>query len=1398
MKIIQASLLSIALIASLPAQADYVKKSTPIPGALSEWSEWAIKDDKNLNCPLDSQSERQCAWSKELLVVTSGNNINFRQEWTSFGDASLSLPWANSAYLESVTINGEKASLSYKEDRRPMVAVEKGNYLVEGVLNVPPQVKDIYIGDKTGLVSLYINDNKVVQPAIVHNQLSLQIAGKATPQKTQKQEKDSVNTQVWRHISQSIPTRMQTVIDLTITGKSRNINLGKVLPDDMQILNVSSNSRMPLSLSSEGELRVQVRSGHSQVTINTQRKGASEEYAFPENPYFPNSEIWSFERNVNLEQVSVEGGAIYDASRIKHYPRHWLSSPTYLLGQNDTLSLIALPDAENQQENTALNSDREYWMDFNGKGYFYRDTITGRRGELKRINATNGHELNHAKFGYSEDQVITLDPDSDEKGVELRSTDVNFIAEGRVERNKLSSRAWLAPVESLDVQIHVPPGMRIFHATGADSYTGSWIGQWQLLDFFLVIIVTVSFFKLFGLTAGIIALLGMVSTIHEPGSPQLIWLTAVILAGLSKVIPSGKLFNSVNRIRLGALLTVLILLVPFGINQVRTGLHPQLLHGDLSGQSTYGSSVSSLKHEMKGDYHKGAGMQAEEMMLDSFEAGASMVMSAAPIAKSRRLNEPKIEWGQDDIYTPNFKAQSGIGIPGWSWKTISLHFDNEDNAVINVIALGKTGNMIFQWLQVALLFSMFYFLVVNKVNPKPKAPLTPEKPKGGKMKAAVNVVLMVGILSAALGTTPPVMAAEYPSQAMLESLRYELLKPNACHPNCDFFNSLEVKVEDKKLILTTEYHLQESGVVTLPGGAGWNPESVTLKDGSPLLVSKQSMNNKKGEQAFTAHLSKGIHQVILVGALPVVKNFNLLVLDHPNKVFIESTNNWTVSGVYNHKVQGRYLSFNNTRFERQASVKGEAPLAPLPSSHIDEFYEVKRTITLGDEWRVHTQVNRISGFNQSSSFDLPLLEGEKLFDTESRQIELRGNEVSLTFNHNQRRVQFESSLDPVSKLELKSGAYTKNYVEKWELNSSPLWHIDLEGVEKAGSFDRQGMQSMYWLPKPGKELTIYTYALKGAEDLNQTASRVENASWELALADKEARFTLKMTTKASFNNPITLVLPEGARLNELSIDGSSLPPITSEGNAVHLDIPGGRHRFNLSGVIEGGISAAYALPVVDFGMPVTNYTTRVTPSQQSDKRWFLSFSSDAVGPAVLFWGEFAVLLIISLALGKKRFAHLAGWQWALLSLGFLQLHFLSLMVFVALFAAFKYRAQDVESLSQKRWTHNFLQIGLVFLFLVAMMVLLGVIANALMSYPDMQIKGNGSTGHHMNWYQDAIFEGHPMMPITLYSVPLWTHKAVMLLWSLWVSFSLISWAKTLWLNWSKKQHWIEKPKKSEL
>jgi len=1375
-----------------------------IPSDLKQWAAWVLKDDLNHNCPRDANNVRQCIWSGELDLSLDDRRLHFHQKWTAFGPGQLSLPYENGAYLESVSLNEASAILSSDDLDRPSIAVNVGDYEVEGVLVLPAQMQSVALGEKTGIVRLEINGQQVIQPAVFHGELSLQTIEHTNNETKIPQEKESVDVQVWRQISQAIPIQMTTVIDLTVTGKARNLDLGKVLPTEMQILGINNSSGLPVSLSSSGELLVQVDPGHSQISINTQRKGESNQYALPENALLPGNEIWSFERDVNLTPLKVDGPEIYDASRLNNYPNPWLSAPTFLMARSQPLRLEAVAEIENQKEQSALSSRRAYWMDFKGSGYFYRDTVTGRRGELKRINSVNNHNLLHATFNYSEDQVITLDPDTKMKGVELRGTDVSLVAQGRIENGALSKQAWDAPMDSVAIDINVPPGTRIFHVTGATSSSGSWIEQWQLLDFFLVIIVSIAFFKLFGLYGGLTALAGMILTVHEPGAPQLIWLAIILLAGLSKAAPSGSLVKNINKMRLGVLMVALLLIVPFAINQVRTGLHPQLLHGDLSqhGQVTETSSSELAKdqsHLLKEeilDSYRDFALESDEDMEEAMARGLFTETDNAP-----RLNKATQAWGDEDIFNPNFKAQSGIGIPSWSWKTVSLKFDTQHDEAIMLVALHKTGNMLFQFAQAALLLIMLVIAFFNKPLHLLIAPLQNKKSTGGLSTFnTVSGLLFISLTAGTvmLGAYPQsALADNYPSAELLDELRVQLLKPNECHPSCDFFNALSVKMDDAALHLIADYHMEAAGLVILPGGGDWRPESVTLEEGTPLVVNSQGQFMGGGQLArvsqgvLTSYLPKGRHRVLLTGSLPVAASFDLLLPDKPNKIVVQPHPSWDMAGVYNHKVTRHGVSFINKRHDTDTQAP-QGGLAPLPRTHIDSFFEVKRTLTLGEEWRVNTQIRRTSSDRSAISIEIPLIEAERLIESDPRQILNMGNEVRLNFNQDQRYLQFSSRLDPISKLTLHSGSFDAPYIEKWALNTSPLWHIDTLGIQNLGSFNRQGMQSLSWSPKPMSKLQIHAYALEGARDVGLVASRVERAVWTVALADEKVNFSLSMTTNAAFNNPVTLTLPQGANLKSVQRDGLQLPPITSKGRLVNLDLPAGQHHFELKGIIDEGISSAYTLPNVDFGMPVTNYSTRLKTRNQSDKRWFLALSSDAVGPAVLFWGELVVLLLISFALGRKRYAHLATWQWALLSIGFLQLHFVSLFVLAGTFIAFRYRQHHAAELMTHRWRHNVLQVALAVLFVVALGTITAVIAGALMSQPEMQIKGNGSSALTMNWYQDGIFKGHPVMPITIYSVPLWLHKLGMLLWSLWLSYSLIIWAKVLWGNWTYKWHWVSK------
>jgi hypothetical protein len=70
------------------------------------------------------------------------------------------------------------------------------------------------------------------------------------------------------------------------------------------------------------------------------------------------------------------------------------------------------------------------------------------------------------------------------------------------------------------------------------------------------------------------------------------------------------------------------------------------------------------------------------------------------------------------------------------------------------------------------------------------------------------------------------------------------------------------------------------------------------------------------------------------------------------------------------------------------------------------------------------------------------------------------------------------------------------------------------------------------------------------------------------------------------------------------------------------------------------------------------------------------------------------------------------------------------------------------------------------------------IERGLLGIPDMQITGNGSSDFVLRWTQDRIASELPS--VSVISVHIFIFKALMLLWALWLSYSLI----LKWLPWA--------------
>jgi hypothetical protein len=84
-------------------------------------------------------------------------------------------------------------------------------------------------------------------------------------------------------------------------------------------------------------------------------------------------------------------------------------------------------------------------------------------------------------------------------------------------------------------------------------------------------------------------------------------------------------------------------------------------------------------------------------------------------------------------------------------------------------------------------------------------------------------------------------------------------------------------------------------------------------------------------------------------------------------------------------------------------------------------------------------------------------------------------------------------------------------------------------------------------------------------------------------------------------------------------------------------------------------------------------------------------------------------------------------------------------------------------------------------------VLIGAVGTGLLGDPDMQIAGNNSSSYQLNWYTDQASDILPTA--SMFSVPLWIYRMLMLLWALWLAFSVIQWLKWAWRCYSKGGLW---------
>jgi hypothetical protein len=178
-----------------------------------------------------------------------------------------------------------------------------------------------------------------------------------------------------------------------------------------------------------------------------------------------------------------------------------------------------------------------------------------------------------------------------------------------------------------------------------------------------------------------------------------------------------------------------------------------------------------------------------------------------------------------------------------------------------------------------------------------------------------------------------------------------------------------------------------------------------------------------------------------------------------------------------------------------------------------------------------------------------------------------------------------------------------------------------------------------------------------------------------------------------------------------------------------------------------------------------------------------------LGPAVLFWGTLLALLIFSVILGLSKLTPLTTVQWFLLAIGLSQTLPALIIVVVACFIGLSMR-ERLNKVTVKDWQFNLMQVSQMVLIFVSVSIMIGAVANGLLGSPDMQIAGNGSSSHHLKWYQDRVIGGLPQPQVI--SVPMWLYRVLMLAWAMWLAMSLLKWIKWGWQALNSDGFWRKK------
>lgn len=1336
-----------------------------VPEPLQPWVDWVLYEQDEQTCPHAYNSERRfCAWPATLELALDNTAGQFAQQWSVKTEAWVRLPGDNKQWPHDVKVDGVE-TVVVKRTGFPSIKLPAGAHQISGRFQWDSIPESLTIPPATGLVTIKRDGEEIAFPRI--NRQGQLWLDKSLQE---KDVQDALDVQIYRKIHDGHPLQVETRLILNVSGRSRDVVFSNIQLDDFIPLRL--HSRLPARVNQQGDLHVQVRPGNWEINLTSYHAESVDALTLPrKGELLPAQEVWVFQANPALRLTEISGTPAVD-SRQTRLPQDWHRFPAYLVDAGQTMHIKTLQRGSATPEPNRLNLKRRLWMDFDGKGYTIQDSINGTMTRGWRLVVAPEMALGSVRMD-DEPQFITVLENGEDKGIEVRRGQIALDAASRYTHSvsTLPVTGWQHDFQTVSSTLYLPPGWKLFSAHGADNLPHTWLQSWTLLDLFLVLIIAVAIGRLWGWKWGAFALVTMALIWHEPGAPKLIWLNLLAAIALLRVLPEGLLKKLVWWYRNATLLALLLILIPFVVTEVRNALYPQLgLYADYDSPSHRKTVTTMMSVESLDRADTVSNATPYQGQYNSLKKTTRMEKQQAPVSQ-QHVNQ---------MLDPNANIQTGPGLPTWDWQQVHFQWNSpvDETQTLRLNLMSPGMNMLLNFLRVILLLVLIARLlrvVTDSMNPDSS---------GGRVQIAEKAaaILLLPVFIGAMwsqegyaddvapqnvvsvqqpipqSATPRVQTG-FPDSALLKTLQERLLAKSECLPECAQIESMQMQISEQQLVVYLKVHASAEVAIPLPGQSEqWRPVHV-------LMANQQAETLSRDDQGYLwLGLSEGLHNVVMQGRLPNLPQLQLSLPLLPRYVSWEG-DGWTVEGIRENHRPSQQLQLIRTK-DAAASAQGQTD--ELSDSNIlPPLLHVERTLHLGLDWLVDTKVTRLSPEGSPISMKIPLLENESVL---TNAFPVKDGHALINLSSMHRGVSWQSQI-PVSAELLLKADYTQGLVESWKLDISPIWHVNIDGIPTIHQGDQSDVWLPEWQPWPGETVALAITRPKGIEGRTLT---IDRSILSTSVGKRVRETTLTLNLRSSRGGQHVMTLPPDAELISVTINGK-VQPVRQQQGQVSLPIVPGQQRIEVKWRVNSLISTKLNVLAVDIGVDNVNNSINLRMGRD---RWILFANGPQMGPAVLFWGVLLVVLLGAIILGRIKDSPLRTWQWFLLGVGLSLATPLMIILVVGWLLAMQYRPQlqHVES----RWVFNTSQVLLVLLTLVALGSLLVTLQQGLLGWPDMQIRGNQSNAWELRWYQDRA-EALLPQPWVI-SVPLMIYRVLMLLWALWLAFSLINWLRQGWEN----------------